>query len=57
MKNYGLSSYDIRNYYVIFEKTNINEGRFVCVVGDEDVAIQFCKDHPNYYYMERNKCL
>jgi hypothetical protein len=50
-----------RNYWVIFEivekKDDNCVGKMVCVVGDEEVAMQFCKDHKNFYYMSREVLL
>lgn len=57
-----LKSNEGRNYWVIFEivekkDTNNVVGKMLCVVDDQDVAMQFCKDHKNFYYMSREALL
>ena len=43
------------SYYLIFHKENDNLGNFVCIVENEEIAKQFCKDFPEYYYLQKKK--
>lgn len=52
-----MSENEIRNYWIIFRQVKNGVGEMVCVVGDEDVAIQFCRDFKDHYYMSREECL
>lgn len=45
----------ITNYYLIFKVVGENKGEMVCIVSDEDVAIQFCRDFKEFYYLERER--
>ena len=42
------------SYYIIFHKENESLGNFVCIVENEEIAKQFCRDFPDYYYLRRD---
>ena len=46
---------EIKNYYLIFFRDCENAGHLVFIVESEDVAIQFCNDFKNYYYLSREQ--
>ena len=43
------------SYYLIFHKENESLGNFVCIVENEEIAKQFCRDFPDYYYLQKKK--
>ena len=47
----------VKNYYLIFEKKRANLGALFCVVENEEVAIQFCRDNEDFYNMAREDVL
>ena len=42
-----------KNYWLIFEEIEKGVGKMICIVSDEDIAKQFCRDFKGYYYMPR----
>ena len=50
-----MNSAYVANYYVIFHKIHPGVGEAFCVVQSEEVAAQFCRDFPDYYYLPRSQ--
>lgn len=48
---------EVKNYFVIFHKIDKNQIVLVCIVENEDIAIQFCKDHEEFCYFKRDEVL
>ena len=42
------------SYYIIFHKVGDGLGNFVCIVENEEIAKQFCRDFTEYYYLRRD---
>lgn len=46
---------NIYNYCLIFEKDCEGKSHFLFVIEKEEVAMQFCKDHADFYYITRQR--
>lgn len=44
-------------YYLIYRRESETLSSFMFIVSSKEIAQQFCKDHPEFYYLSREEAL